>query len=80
MSISELKHGDIVELQLQVNGVRCGSCTIPDLMTSDTTMVEIFVREHIQHGQILFLATITDPPEMRGLTANFEPIFKGQIN
>lgn len=66
-------------LKLSLHGIRCGACDIPDLVSTDKAAIEMFAREHIGHGKLLFLATVTDPPEMKGTPANFEPHFKKEI-
>lgn len=66
------------DIKLSLYGIRCVNCR-RDFVSIDRTMLELFAYEHVRHGDILYLCTVTAPPELRGIEANLEPIFKEQI-
>jgi hypothetical protein len=67
--------GERIDLKLSLYGIRCDQCQ-KQFVSTDRVELEIFAHEHVAHRALLFLCTVTDPPEMRGKSANFSPVFK----
>lgn len=69
-----------IGIRLSLYGIRCEACPAkPDFISTNRTLLEMFAHEHVGHGRLLYLATIVEPPEMRGMSANFDPVFKEKV-